>query len=299
MRGDALSSILPMRGVFMRPLLEVGREELRSWLFENDIAWRDDPTNEDTRFERNWVRHTLLPAISSRRPGVAAVLARSASRALDDERLLDALAGDVLDQALVDDVGIFVAELDLVPSSVKTRVIRTACRRLGVDPRSGEVQTLERLHSGHVRCREIDVWRISNGLAFIVRPMPLPNEIVIDAPIEIVSSEWGVRLGVEAPEQLLIRSRKAGDRMRLPGGTRKVQDVLVDAKIPRFVRDLVPILATSSGSIAMVSSLTTDDVLRASPVSSLSLGAALRASPVVQYVEPFKQTWSRELAWIS
>lgn len=50
-------------------------------------------------------------------------------------------------------------------------------------------------------------------------------------------------LGARGRERLVVRSRRPGDRIRRSAGSRKVQDVLVDAGVPRLVRDLVPIVA--------------------------------------------------------
>jgi tRNA(Ile)-lysidine synthase len=65
------------RGLWVRPLLEVGRSELRDYLGRRELPWRDDPSNTDLAFLRNRVRHKLLPLIESEiRPGVGKVLLR-------------------------------------------------------------------------------------------------------------------------------------------------------------------------------------------------------------------------------
>ena len=49
--------------------------------------------------------------------------------------------------------------------------------------------------------------------------------------------------GLTLPEGCVVRGRRPGDRMRLLGGTRKLQDVLVDRKVPRRLRDAMPVIA--------------------------------------------------------
>lgn len=49
----------------------------------------------------------------------------------------------------------------------------------------------------------------------------------------------------ELPEGTCVRARRRGDRIRTAGGTRKLQDVLVDAGVPRALRDAVPLVATA------------------------------------------------------
>src|SRR2546428_12957353 len=51
---------------FVRRLFETTRAEILRRLQDRHIAWRDDPTNRDQRFLRNWVRLTWLPALQAR-----------------------------------------------------------------------------------------------------------------------------------------------------------------------------------------------------------------------------------------
>ena len=67
------------------------------------------------------------------------------------------------------------------------------------------------------------------------------------------SVRWGPwRLESDRPG-LVVRSRRPGDR--LAGRTRKVQDVLVDAKVPREERDEWPLVATEDGAVVAVPGL--------------------------------------------
>lgn len=55
--------------------------------------------------------------------------------------------------------------------------------------------------------------------------------------------EYGVLIAGELPTEPVLRPRRPGDRVVTGGGTRKLQDELVDAGVPRAIRDLVPVLA--------------------------------------------------------
>lgn len=276
MRGDTLDAIAARRGILVRPLLDVARAELRGWLVNSGIAWREDPTNADVRFERNWVRHVLLPQLRERRPGVDGVLARTAMRARDDALALDAIASSIVSGAASDDVGIFVGGIDRLPSAIASRVIRGACRRLGCDPTTHDVAAIATMRS-HVRCGTVDVWRLDDGLAFTHTPLARPDAVVVPADGILRSEPWGITL--RATPGLSVRSRRDGDRIETTAGTRKVQDVLVDAKVPRFLRPLVPILADDDdGAVAIVT-------------------GRVPSGPLVG-AEPFRQTWSRQRAWI-
>ena len=92
--GRSRGGIRPKRadGV-VRPLLPFSREELRSFLEERGVAWREDETNENEAFERNRIRRKVLPALEAKSPGTAGRLARAAdawSTRLDElDRFID------------------------------------------------------------------------------------------------------------------------------------------------------------------------------------------------------------------
>lgn len=62
----------------VRPLLAASRDEILAWARARGIAWVDDPSNADSGPERNYLRHTVLPALTARWPAAARSLARSA-----------------------------------------------------------------------------------------------------------------------------------------------------------------------------------------------------------------------------
>jgi tRNA(Ile)-lysidine synthase len=274
---SGLAAIAPVRGRFVRPLLDVGRMELREWLAERGLAWREDPTNDDTSFERNWIRHELIPLISRRRPGASKSLARAATLARADEHVLDALADDVVERAQTDAVGVLLEGFDLLPSAIASRAVRKVCWTMGEDPSFFDVTELL---EGR-RCGSLVAQLLPEGLAIVRDPVPVPQPLPLAEHTEIASSEWGVRVRVgTVPAGSALRSRRPGDRVRTARGTRKVQDVLVDAKVPRVLRDLVPIVANAEGAVAVVGQTVPDT-----------------ASGIVIDVEPYEPTWSRAAWW--
>ncbi|KQT10334.1 tRNA lysidine(34) synthetase TilS [Ramlibacter sp. Leaf400] len=77
---------------FLRPLLGVPGSELRRWAREQSIVFVEDPTNADTRYTRNRIRHELLPALESAFPSFRETFARSARHAAQAKGLLDEVA---------------------------------------------------------------------------------------------------------------------------------------------------------------------------------------------------------------
>jgi tRNA(Ile)-lysidine synthase len=305
MRGASLDGIAPMRGMFVRPLLGVRRSALRTYLVDQAISWREDPSNVDQRFERNWVRARLLPQIAERRPGIVDVLARTASRQRMDGAVLDDLAAEAFDgHAKVDTAGVFLpsADLDPLPAAIASRVVRLAFRHGGTEPPEHVIQRARHLEAGvRVRHGGIDAWRLADGLAFVRHDREPPAPFDLPANGTITSHDWAIaiRVGDGAEHRwpwryvlpdaaATIRSRRPGDRVETSAGSKKVQDMLVDAKVPRPLRDLVPIIATSSAVVAVVGH---------APSGRRRRGTASLESGRVVDVRPLDPTWSRERVW--
>lgn len=101
LRGlSAMPRLQPLAAGFLaRPLLEFSRAELREQARLQGIAWIQDPSNEDCRFDRNFLRQRLLPLVAERWPAQARTSARAASHCAEAQGLIDALAQADLEQA--------------------------------------------------------------------------------------------------------------------------------------------------------------------------------------------------------
>jgi tRNA(Ile)-lysidine synthase len=98
LRGSGLDGLSAMplltslgRGYLARPLLEFTRGELRRYALQQAISWVDDPSNAAEHFDRNFLRHRVLPLLAERWPAWSATLARSAGHCGEARHLLDTL----------------------------------------------------------------------------------------------------------------------------------------------------------------------------------------------------------------
>lgn len=132
--ATGLSAIPPRRGIFVRPLLDERRDDLRAYLAERGLTFREDATNADTRIPRNWVRHALLPILSVRLGGdLTDLLAREAGLLRDDGALLDEI-GDEAARRIVRErpeggVALAAKALQALPPALARRVVRRALGR--------------------------------------------------------------------------------------------------------------------------------------------------------------------------
>ncbi len=98
-----LAGIAPFRplgaeAVLVRPLLAIRRHELREWLRSAEIPWREDSSNEDTRYTRNWIRHELLPAVEAKYPGASGRIAATIAIQRDWRSVIERLAHQWLEE---------------------------------------------------------------------------------------------------------------------------------------------------------------------------------------------------------
>jgi tRNA(Ile)-lysidine synthase len=76
-----MSGIAPRTGMFIHPLLAMSKEQLQSWLRAQGFAWRDDSSNADAQYERNFIRMSVIPLIESRFPAAKTAVARTSNMA--------------------------------------------------------------------------------------------------------------------------------------------------------------------------------------------------------------------------
>ena len=115
-------------GQHCRPLLKVTRADLEQYARDHDLKWIQDESNFDTGFDRNFLRHEVMPVLKQRWPAMSQTLARVASHSAEASHLLDVLAGIDLD-FVESDGKLVVSRLLLLDDDRKRNVVRFWLRR--------------------------------------------------------------------------------------------------------------------------------------------------------------------------
>jgi tRNA(Ile)-lysidine synthetase-like protein len=230
LRGCGLAGLRGMpdhNGRYVRPMLGIWRSEVRDFLRQRGIAPYEDPSNRDTRFARVRVRLEILPALERDRPGITR---RFHAAALAAARLQEA------------------AESAPTPAEVVKRLYVEAG---GPDPGLSRkhIDAILGLAQRGRGGRGVDLpgglrFRIVGGLMQVV---PRRVSAQVAPTLEIArcggcSDRAAVHL--RAGLSLSLGYRTPGLRMRPLGGrgTRKLQDIFVDARVPREDRDGWPLV---------------------------------------------------------
>jgi tRNA(Ile)-lysidine synthase len=288
-----LGGIQPKRadGV-IRPFLDVSRAEVLAYLRKRKLRYRVDRSNAVGRFTRNRIRRRLLPLLERDfNPAIRAALARLAELSRDDEAVLEdsAKRRSRSDPAL----GLECALLRRAPAALQRRMLRSWLVSSRGDLRAIGLHHVERLRDlaaerGDGKSVALPGGSVTrsggrlhwNLLATRARGFArtLPREGTLSVPgwqVETRTSARRVRPGpwravfdLTALDGARIRMRnpRPGDRLRPLGlgGSKKLQDVFVDAKVPRVERCSWLVLE-SGGAVLWVPGLARDE---GAPVAS-------------------------------
>jgi tRNA(Ile)-lysidine synthase len=282
-----LAGIPPLRGIFIRPLIETRRSEILGALTAAGLAWREDPSNRDLKFLRNRIRHELLPFLAATyNPAIVTALNRAAAltRGLLGELAASAArelaAGAVGGQ---DEVVLARSRLAALPGEVAVEVLRLTAERLGgaAPLRSWAHRGLRRVLGDPPPRRPLrvgpltvevsgDYVRVARGPRprLVPRPLAVPGltplpELgrglaarVFERPPDYAAPREPDRVAFDADrlgQPLGVRGRRAGDRFVPFGapGPRRLKSFLIDLGIPRWERPSLP-LVLAGGEIVWV-----------------------------------------------
>ena len=281
----ALLGMAPRRGRLVRPLLAITRAEAREHCRAHGLAWRDDPTNADVRFARARVREQVLPALRELNPAAERNIAETAAQLREEaEALEEAAAGVALTLDALRAAPPGIARLALRAAAGDVAIARRDLERILGLPDEGSA-TVE-LPGGVSAIAEYGALRFETaGSPAPPEPLPLP------VPGEVEFGRWHVEAGVgeggdvaldprAAAAGLRVRSWRDGDRMRPAGlgGTKTLQDLFTDRKVPRAERRLVPVVE-AGGEVAWVPGVAVDERHRAAPEAHGAVVLTARRRP--------------------
>lgn len=294
----AMPAVAPLgSGALVRPLLACSRLQLEAWVRARELTWVEDDTNLDERFDRNYLRRRVLPAVRQRWPGAGAAVARSARHAAEAQKLLETLARVDIERAS-DGASLSVKALrSLAPDrrrNVLRRWIASAGRTLPDARRLEEIAgpLIDARADAHPHvewaeeiapARRVLVLRHA-GLLSLAQQQPMLNS---DAPAAQLTWEWqesrrctlpdggALELTPERhgpidldalPPRLAITWRRGGERLRVRrGGPRRaLKSLLQEAHVPLAERARLPLIL-ADGALIAAADLWIDESVRAPP----------------------------------
>ena len=276
-----LSAIRPVTEAgIVRPLLEIRRDEIRNWLRERDIAWREDRSNANPDFQRKRIRLEHMPALTATmNPSLAETLASTAAWAQGEEDYWCAeiarLEPEYLMQA-PERVFIRTKPFVLLPVAVQRRLLRRAIETVRGSLRSIDFRHVEAVRplmstqegSGRIQLPGLDIYRSFDWLriaptgfdARIERnfeaPVVIPGRTEVLAPHLTIDAELVDGSRVYTSEvvdlldwdrcagSLLLRNWRPGDQVhaQFRSGVEKVKTLFQEFRIPLWERRSWPVI---------------------------------------------------------
>lgn len=251
-------------GSILRPLLEVSREELRACAEQAALQWVDDYSNLDERYDRNFLRRSIVPRLRERWPGMARGLSRSAMLCSESAALLETLAALDLAQAR----GSLPNRLRLdVLKALPPARIRNLVKYWAASLRE-EFQGEEIPYQALMRCvgelipaaedaSPVITWGRGDRLLALRRyrdtlyllpalpPVPAAMSWRTVAPLVLPGALGSLVLtqGQQALPLLDVQFRRGGEKIRMrKRPERSVKQLLQEAGVPPWLRDRVPLL---------------------------------------------------------
>ncbi len=284
----ALLGMRPDDGRVIRPLLGVSREETAAYDAERGLPWREDPTNDSPRFARNRIRGGLAEGLREIHPAAEANLLRTVDALRDEAEVLDAVVGDALAAA-----GGEVAALAALPPALRRLAFQALADRAAggsapaVGTRADEVLSLApnggsaALDLGGGLRAHVEYGRVRIAPASDLPAPPAPAVLPVPGRARFGAGELTCELGAGLPPgdgtldaaalggRLEVRAWRAGDRMRplgLGGGSKSLQDLFTDRRVPRERRRALPVVVAGS-EIAWIPGVATGERFRLTPAT--------------------------------
>jgi len=277
-----LTGIPPVRGNIIRPLINVERAELESYLKnEVKVACMTDSSNLNEDYFRNWMRLNIIPEIKNRNPSVIKDILNTADILREEDGYLDIVVTKTL-MRMISRKSDASIELFLIPLAATEKPILRRVLRRAFDATSG----LRGISFAHIEAimalirtgkagdsldlpGGIRVVREYSILKFTAEPPMEISDYELNPPAEVPLRESGLTVKAWFAEEqsknmngkmlvaldaakltfpLKIRKRAAGDFF-FPAGfgkRKKLQDFFVDEKVSRDRRDSVPIVVSGN-----------------------------------------------------
>lgn len=258
-----LGGIAPVNGKIIRPMLSVTRADVLDFLKEYCLNFVQDSSNETDAFLRNRIRHHVMPLLEKENPKIAENLSEMALTLRQDEAFLQKQAAE---QKTTE-----VEKLRQMDVAVRNRVIENFLKEQGVrEPEYRHIAAVNDLIFSQKPSAQanlpgnVTVERCYEKLR--VQKKDTLETVYLNCSGETVVSQLGLKVvcrpasdivntenvfTVATDGAVVLRSRMAGDEIRLPGGSKLLKKLFIDRKVPASERGLVPVLADDRGVLAV------------------------------------------------
>lgn len=264
MRGSGIAGMAGMpaqrslgRGMLMRPLLAYSRRALEDYAQNHDIRWCDDPSNASLQYDRNYLRHDILPRLSERWPQAVTALGQVAAHARDADALLNMMADRQLAQWPDAPRQLPLDVLCNMDEREVRLIIRRALAvlRIPMPPRARLTTVLSQLTvgQGHIAWEggEVRLWR---GALYLGSNSADASVCAGETMPVGACHTWHLApKGMDLRSPLRFASRQGGERLYVNGHHRSLKALFQALHIPPWQREQYDVVWCGEEPVALIS----------------------------------------------
>lgn len=280
-RGSGLDGLAGMpevrplgHGWLVRPLLAQSRAALASYASSHGLSWIDDPSNQQTRFDRNFLRQHWLPQADARWPGFRQAVQRTQRLCAEQSSLLTRFIAPIVENAVSDSGALPIAVLPQADPAMAHALLRHWLKRYKLVLTYAQLQVLIRdvIHAKQdanpcltiadvsirryqqqlyvvTPCADLSQWQ---GELTLEQPLTLPDGLGQLHLLPFEATAPGLALG-PLTSTLKVHFNPSGLAMHPVGrqGRRKLKKLYQEAAIPSWLRRRQPIVCDDQGVVAV------------------------------------------------
>lgn len=270
-----LAGIPPVRGILVRPMLSVTRNEIIEFLAARSLSYVEDSSNSDETYTRNKIRRQVIPVLREINPRAAENIAAASELLREDAEYLDSQADAFIREKTFLGTAV-AAELAALPKSLSGRVIRKLSGGLSHRHVDTVLELCKRdAASQGISLPSCSVYREYEKIVFSRQDIAdgFPSR-TLEPGESVTLPELCLKISCEKKVcirkinksfttflfkndnicgNIVIRPRKTGDKMAMTGGngTKSLKKLFIEKRIPLRKRPLVPVLSDQNGVLGV------------------------------------------------
>lgn len=261
-------------GSLVRPLLTIKRKTIEDAATKLGLEWVEDESNQDTRYDRNFLRHCVIPELSGRWPSIHQAIQRSASLCAQQEALLDELLSAVFEHALQTDLSLSIEELAKHSELARARLIRMWLAKLNTSMPTqvqlnliwNEVALAQQDANPKLQLKQGEVRRFRNRLYWVTEianvtewQSTIQVDTVLSLPerlgeLTLTTSSSNATIALPSqPELLRVTFNPEGlsAHPTTRNHSRKLKKLFQEYNVPSWLRRQIPILMYQDRVVAV------------------------------------------------
>ncbi len=252
-------------GYHARPLLRFTQKQLNKYANKQGLTWIEDGSNQDMRFDRNFLRKKIMPLLAQRWPAMSRTLSRSAKHCAEAQQLIDGMAIDALKKIVQPEGTLSVQGLIALPAPQCRAVLRCWIQKEGFQ--LPDTQHLDRIQTEMLQAAQdrnpliswagCELRRYRDQLFIMEKLTPHDPKLVMDwdgqsslllpaglGVLNIAPADSGIDPEKWQSGRINIRFRQGGERCQLAGRkhSHSLKKLLQDKGLPPWKRDRLPLI---------------------------------------------------------